>query len=258
MYVLAGSSASKSPPSTYYENSRANSGGEEEEEEETYHDCRRDSFIPLTEAQKAMAATILELEKGFSQRRPGSNKGAASKPPPAKKAAVVNTPAAHKPPPLPRKPPSNLPLQVKLREPSQKQDGGSQLGPGSFLTAKYRNISLYDSGQALEEMKRLCNPRSIGDVYNMGKKLGSGSGGTVFMGTHREKGDKRAVKTIDLRGGEKKRHLLMEVLVMKELTHRNLVAFMDIFVSTGLVELGVFVATTASHGYRPISGNFGL
>ena len=185
---------------------------------------RDEALIQLTDAQKAMAETILELQKGFgqSQRRskaPSLGKRAVT-PTPAKAAPAAVKVAEQSRPPVP----ATLPV-VKLRVSTMEKE--------SPLTARYRNISLYDSGQALEEMRRLCNSRPIAEVYELGRKLGSGSGGTVVMGTLRGTGDKRAVKTIDLRGGEKKRHLLMEVLVMKELAHKNLVAFTDIFLSPG-------------------------
>lgn len=44
-------------------------------------------------------------------------------------------------------------------------------------------------------------------------------------------GEKTAIKNIDLNSGEKKIHLLMEIQVMRELVHKNLVAFTDIFLS---------------------------
>ena len=95
----------------------------------------------------------------------------------------------------------------------------------------YRNISLYTNDQAMAEMRRLCNADPLEKVYDLGGKLGSGSGGTVYQATHRSTGDRAAVKNIDLTSGEKKVHLLMEVQVMRELRHKNLVAFTDIFLS---------------------------
>ena len=80
-------------------------------------------------------------------------------------------------------------------------------------------------------MMRLCNPLEITQVYKFGKKLGSGAGGTVYQGTHNKTGEKVAVKTIDLLTNEKKVHLLMEVQVMRELEHKNLVTFTDMFLA---------------------------
>ena len=186
---------------------------DDDEEEEEGDD---DGLIELTEAQKAMAKTILELKEGFGESRQ------ALKTPSLRKVAAAGPPAATAARSRPPVPPQPVKLRASTRD-----------AKDSPLTAKYRNISLYNSAQALDEMRRLCNSRPVAEVYEMGKKLGSGSGGTVLMGTHRNTGERRAVKTIDLRGGEKKRHLLMEVLVMKELAHKNLVAFTDIFLSTG-------------------------
>ena len=95
----------------------------------------------------------------------------------------------------------------------------------------YRNISILTNEEALREMTKLCNPRPIDNVYVFGKKLGSGSGGTVYQGTNKATADSVALKCIDLTAGEKKIHLLMEVQVMRELQHKNLVNFLDIFLT---------------------------
>jgi len=159
-------------------------------------------FIELTDAQQAMAETILGLRKKFGE-------ASAARTPSLRAAAAVQSQTN----------------EVKLR-----QDDG-QSGVGVRATARYRDISVYTSGQALDEMRRLCNAKPMEEVYSLGAKLGSGSGGTVLKATNKTNGDTRAIKTIDLAGGEKKRHLLMEVLVMRELKHKNLVGFTDIFLT---------------------------
>ena len=53
-------------------------------------------------------------------------------------------------------------------------------------------------------MLRMCNTETIDSVYKLGKKLGSGAGGTVYLGTHRRGGDMAAIKNIDLNAGDKK------------------------------------------------------
>eukprot|EP00095_Tigriopus_kingsejongensis_P001908 snap_masked-scaffold726_size105808-processed-gene-0.0 protein:Tk01908 transcript:snap_masked-scaffold726_size105808-processed-gene-0.0-mRNA-1 annotation:"serine threonine-protein kinase pak 1-like" len=80
-------------------------------------------------------------------------------------------------------------------------------------------------------MKKLCNSIPVEKVYTQTRRLGSGSGGVVFQGVHNKTKDRVAIKTIDLNSGEKKVHLLMEVQVMRELVHPNLVSFLDIFVT---------------------------
>ena len=85
--------------------------------------------------------------------------------------------------------------------------------------------------QALAQMMKLCNPEDVNVVYKFGRKLGSGAGGVVYHASHTRTGDKVAVKNIDLKNGDKKIHLLMEIQVMRELTHKNLVTFSDIFLN---------------------------
>ncbi len=99
--------------------------------------------------------------------------------------------------------------------------------PGAGL----RNISVYSNEQALAEMRKFCKERPVASEYVVGKKLGSGSGGTVFEAVQRQKGAKAAAKSIDLTSGERKVHLLMEVQVMRELVHPNLVMYTDAFLT---------------------------
>ena len=53
-------------------------------------------------------------------------------------------------------------------------------------------------------MLRMCNTETIESVYKLGKRLGAGAGGTVYLGTHLGSGQMAAVKNIDLAAGEKK------------------------------------------------------
>ena len=61
------------------------------------------------------------------------------------------------------------------------------------------------SEQAWAEMLRMCNTETFESVFKLGKRLGAGAGGTVYLGTHLGTGEMSAIKNIDLAGGGTKK-----------------------------------------------------
>ena len=66
-------------------------------------------------------------------------------------------------------------------------------------------LSIRTSEQAWAEMLRMCNTATFESVFRLGKRLGAGAGGTVYLGTHLGSGEMSAIKNIDLGGGGTKK-----------------------------------------------------
>ena len=81
--------------------------------------------------------------------------------------------------------------------------------------------------EVYEELRKICNKRTPEDVYKIGVELGSGVGGIIHLATSREKNEKVAIKIIDMDKQPKKEMVLMELKVMKDLSHPNLVNYIE-------------------------------
>jgi len=97
-----------------------------------------------------------------------------------------------------------------------------------------RNLS---DEKVLSELQDICTNTPPWELYVKDKLLGSGASGVVHLATHKETGERVAIKDIDLAKQNKKDLILMEIRVMKELQHTNLVNFKEAF----LVEMHLFV-----------------
>jgi len=89
-----------------------------------------------------------------------------------------------------------------------------------------------------------CTLGSPWDLYRKDADLGSGAAGVVYLGTNKTTGEKVAIKDIDLNKQTKKDLILMEIKVMKELHHPNLVNFKEAF----MVEMHLFVVMEYMEG----------
>jgi len=98
--------------------------------------------------------------------------------------------------------------------------------------------------QILSQLTDCC---VIGDPwidYDKDQEVGAGAAGVVSLAQHKETGDKVAIKDIDLNKQTKKDLILMEIKVMKELHHPNLVNFIEAY----LVEMHLFVVMEYMEG----------
>lgn len=97
-----------------------------------------------------------------------------------------------------------------------------------------RNIT---DDEVISRLSKLCTHGLPWSKYRKEKKLGAGASGEVYLATSLETGEKVAVKDINLDKQNKKYLILMEIQVMKELNHPNLVNFIEAF----LVDMHLFV-----------------
>jgi len=104
-----------------------------------------------------------------------------------------------------------------------------------------RNLS---EEQIISELQDCCQICSPWEVYRKDTELGSGAAGIVHLATHKVTGERVAVKDIDLNRQTKKDLILMEIKVMKELNHPNLVNFKEAF----MVEMHLFVVMEYMEG----------
>ncbi len=83
--------------------------------------------------------------------------------------------------------------------------------------------------QVYDNLRALCSNGHPEDRYKRDLELGAGAGGTVYLAVDRTTGHRVAIKMIDISKQPKKEMILMEIRVMKELNHPNIVNFVEAF-----------------------------
>lgn len=94
---------------------------------------------------------------------------------------------------------------------------------GPRLTRNITEDEVYD------RLRGLCSPGQPENKYKIDIELGSGAGGIVHLAIDRETKQRVAIKRIELAKQPKKEMILMEIRVMKELNHKNLVNFIEAY-----------------------------
>lgn len=87
-----------------------------------------------------------------------------------------------------------------------------------------RNIT---EQEVMDQIRELCCNGHPLDKYERDIELGSGAAGTVFLAYDRKTQQRVAVKIIDMVRQPKKEMILMELKVMKDLQHKNLVNYIE-------------------------------
>eukprot|EP00092_Neocalanus_flemingeri_P013383 GFUD01014427.1.p1 GENE.GFUD01014427.1~~GFUD01014427.1.p1 ORF type:complete len:640 (-),score=139.11 GFUD01014427.1:110-2029(-) len=125
--------------------------------------------------------------------------------------------------------------EVSKAKPSLPKVSIRELDPELFTESWTRNPSGLDEMQIMETINASCNPLPIKSVYQFFGQLGAGAAGTVYRGKHKASEKEYAIKTIDISDHKRKDHLLMEIQVMRELVHPNLVNYVELFLERNLL-----------------------
>lgn len=126
--------------------------------------------------------------------------------------------------PLTNEPNANVSSPVPLRRKNTTKDGP-------------RVTKNMTEDEIMNEIRMLCENGHPLDKYDTDIELGAGAAGTVFLATHKETKERVAIKKIDMVKQQKKEMILMEIKVMKELNHKNLINFIECF----LIESNLWV-----------------
>jgi len=130
-------------------------------------------------------------------------------------------------------------LDIEVPTLRRKKDRGA---PGTRQGPRVtRNLT---EEQIMSQLQDACVIASPWLFYDKERELGTGAAGIVSLATHKTSGEKVAVKDIDLNKQNKKDLILMEIKVMKELHHPNLVNFKEAY----LVEMHLFVVMEFMEG----------
>jgi len=108
---------------------------------------------------------------------------------------------------------------------------------GQTSRSNLRAVSKLSDKEIFESLREICSDKPFKFAYNLKEELGEGAGGKVMLAVDKETRKQVAVKSIDIRDHDRKDHLLMEIKVMRELVHKNLVNYVDLFLERNLLLL---------------------
>ncbi|CAB3246821.1 unnamed protein product [Arctia plantaginis] len=100
-----------------------------------------------------------------------------------------------------------------------------------ILRKKEMMYATLNDEEIYEELKRICNKDDPYERFERIKQLGAGASGVVFVAIDSKDNSKVAIKDIDLTKQSKKELILNEINVLKGFNHKNLVNFLDAFLS---------------------------
>ena len=87
-----------------------------------------------------------------------------------------------------------------------------------------------DEEKAMRGIKELCSPGKPKDRYKTDVELGAGAGGSVCLASDKATKSRVAMKRIDMSKQDKKGMILMEIRVMKDLNHKNLINYLESYI----------------------------
>ncbi|XP_049872505.1 serine/threonine-protein kinase PAK 3 [Pectinophora gossypiella] len=108
---------------------------------------------------------------------------------------------------------------------------GKEPEESPILRKKEMMNAMMSDEEIYEELRRICNPDDPHVRFERVKQLGAGASGVVFIAIDSKDGSRVAIKDIDLTKQSKKDLILNEINVLKGFNHKNLVNFLDAFLS---------------------------
>lgn len=123
---------------------------------------------------------------------------------------------------------------VSVPEKPQVPDDNNPLGSSTPVKKRREKKITVDKNmteeQVYDELRKLCSGETPEEKYiTKIMELGAGAGGVVTLAKNRQTQQTVAIKEIDMEKQPKKEMILMEIGVMKNLNHKNLVNFVEAY-----------------------------
>lgn len=123
-------------------------------------------------------------------------------------------------------------LDMEPEQPLPTPDAEGGKGEGVLVRQKTtkrgpRMSKQMEKEEVLEELRNICVNGNPNEVYTTDREVGAGACGRVYLATHKKTGQGVAIKCIDLSKQPKIQMILMEIKVMKEINHPNLVNYIE-------------------------------
>jgi len=124
----------------------------------------------------------------------------------------------------------SVPAKTKVQENDNAQGSTTPVKIRRQPTKKVRVDKNITEEQVYDELRKLCSGETPEEKYiTKIMELGAGAGGVVTLAKNRQTQETVAIKEIDMEKQPKKEMILMEIGVMKNLNHKNLVNFVEAY-----------------------------
>jgi hypothetical protein len=127
---------------------------------------------------------------------------------------------SYEPPPVFSKAPAK---ERKIKDPKSHY-------PNIEILNKSRNMK--SDKLVFAEFSKMCKTSNPSEKYEKKKEIGKGASGIVFIATDRERNIDVAIKTIDMKTQASAKTIYEELCLVRELTHKNLINFVDSYFLT--------------------------
>lgn len=148
-----------------------------------------------------------------------------------------HAPHALQGPPLPGPPPPP-PGPPLLAHPGEGLPLGKSPTPPKSAKQLKREREKLNEMQVIAKLKTVVNPRDPTPLFRIVEKAGQGALGAVYLAELAS--GKVAIKQMDLNVQPRKELIINEILVMKDLQHKNIVNFLDLYLR-GTLDLWVIM-----------------